>query len=339
MSAPYATKMETLDDKTYALMQAALLEIPRGNWARAAEALEQAAALHAEAGRAYDEARCLQLAATLRRSAGDLNEAQSLSAQASSVAQTDKSLAISIAAERAETAFAQGRYREAVAFWTEAIERAPQAGLKAEGLSAMLRRRAASFLALSETVRAVQDFDAAYELMLSSPATKDTASFVRLEQAGLLWQYAEAQRAEQVLNELEAAEGEAASPHLMAELLVMRSRLSRAEGRLDEAVAFARRSREAALQAVAPLSYFAASIELAEGLQAKEDLAGAYGTLSTAWATLSDVLGKEAASSWVEPCLIAFRARWGDEAFLKAKSDYESGRRAEIRKREEASND
>jgi tetratricopeptide (TPR) repeat protein len=338
LAATNVVEMSNLDNQAYALMQSALADIPRGHWAQAAEALESAAALHAKAGRAYDEARCLQLAATLRRSAGELNEAQTLGARASSVAQRDEPLSVSIDAERAETAFAQQRYQEAASLWTKAIERAREAGLLAEGLSAMLRRRAAALMALYEIERAGKDFNEAYALLNSSSA-KESASFVRVEQARLFWQYGEADRAEQLLNELETKADVATNSHLMAELLVMRSRMTRAAGKVDASIEFARRSREAALQAVAPLSYFAASLELAEGLQLKEDLMSAYETLATAWATLSDVLGKETARSWVEPCLIAFRARWGDEAFLKAKSDYEARRRAEIKSRAQTSNE
>src|SRR5260370_1436933 len=78
--------------------------------------------------------------------------------------------------------------------------------------------------------------------------------------------------AEQAVAAMEAElEDGPADPHLRAELLLMRARLARAAGQMDEAVRHARDARDAALQAVAPVSYFAASAELAEALQSRGD--------------------------------------------------------------------
>jgi tetratricopeptide (TPR) repeat protein len=314
-------------------MQSALALIPQGNWQAAAAALEQAAGLHANAGRAYDEARCLQLAATLRRSAGDLEQARLLNQRAAAVAPGDAPLAVSILAEQAETAFAEGRYPAAVSAWATALDQGRQAGLKADGLSAMLRRRAAAFLALDQVASANSDFDQAYQL-LEAAHGGETAAFVRVEQANGLWQYGHLDAAEQAIAATESGlDGESTGPHLLAELLVLRSRLARGAGRMDTAAEYARRAREAALQAVAPLSYFAAGVELAEALQAQGDYTGAYGTLATTWATLSDVLGREVARSWVEPCLAAYNVVWGDLAFQQARSEYEAQRRAATERR------
>ena len=122
MPAPSSQGSQALNDQAYALMQSAVALIPQGGWQEAAAALEKAAGLHAQAGRAYDEARCLQLAATLRRSAGEPEKARSLVEQAATVAPTDQPLAVSISAERAETAFAEGRFQEAVSAWTTALD-------------------------------------------------------------------------------------------------------------------------------------------------------------------------------------------------------------------------
>ena len=330
MPAPSSQGSQALNDQAYALMQSAVALIPQGGWQEAAAALEKAAGLHAQAGRAYDEARCLQLAATLRRSAGEPEKARSLVEQAATVAPTDQPLAVSISAERAETAFAEGRFQEAVSAWTTALDEARCAGLKADGMSALARRCAAAYMALGEFEHANNDFDEAFRL-LDAARGRETAWFVRIEQARLLLQIGHSDQAEQVLTALEAGlQHEPPGPHLLAELLGLCARMARAAGQMGTAIEYARRSRDAALQAVAPLSYFAASVELAEALQAQGDLSGAYGTLSTAWATLSDVLGKETAGSWIEPCLIGYQVRWGESAFQQAKNAYEARRRAEI---------
>ena len=311
------------DDQALALMRRARELIPRGEWEGASAALEQAAALHEAAGRVYDRARCLQLAATLRRSAGDAENARLLADRAAAVAPEDPQLAVSIATEQAEAAFAESRYRDAVSAWSRAIEQAREAGLKADGLSALLRRRAAALVSAGEVEPASRDYDEAFRLLEASQG-RETAGFVRTEQADLLFQYGHADRAAQVLDALDAGSG----PHLLAETLVMRARLAHAAGRIDDAIECASRAREAALKAVAPVSYFAAGVELAEAYEARLDRINAYGALATAWATLNDLLGEGVARSWVEPVLICYQIQWGEQAFLDAKRDYEARRRA-----------
>jgi tetratricopeptide (TPR) repeat protein len=176
-------------------MQAAVDLIASGNWPEAAASLENAACLHAEAGRDYDQARCLQLAATLRRSSGQVEKTRSLVDRAANCAQEDRPLAISIAAERAETSFAGGQYEDAVSAWNDALDKAREAGLKADGRSALLRRRAAAFPALRQIGLARVDFDLACELVGTSHG-RETAGFVRTEEANLLLHYGYADDAE-----------------------------------------------------------------------------------------------------------------------------------------------
>jgi tetratricopeptide (TPR) repeat protein len=317
------------DDHAYALMQAALAHIPEARWTEAADELEQAAALHEQGGREYDRARCLQLAATMRRSAGDLDRAEMLIAKAQAIGSENQPLSVSIAAERAETDFAQARYRDAVESWTTAIERGRDARLTPASLSALFRRRALAFLELTEFELADRDFDEACRL-LKSGGDVDAASLARLEQVYLLWRQGEIERATRVLDEFQKQVGGPLNAHVRSEWQLQRSRLARSEGQMDRALEFAREARTSALEAVAPVSYFSASVELGEALQASGDLAAAYEAMATAWATLSDVLGKETASSWIEPALMGFSMRWGDEAFQKAKAEYETRRRAEL---------
>src|SRR6185437_12532454 len=111
--------------------------------------------------------------------------------------------------------------------------------------------------------------------------------------------------------------------HLRADILVLRSKLARAGGQFGGAVEFAKSAREAALEAVAPVSYFAAASELAQSFDAQGDRKSSYGALATAWATLGDLLGDGVARSWVEPLLLAFQVKWGDQAFARAREAYE----------------
>ncbi len=230
-----------------------------------------------------------------------------------------------IAAEEAETASSQGRDSDAAAAWTTALDRARSAGLKADGVSAMLRRRAAAYVGLDRIEDAGRDYDEAYRLTDVEHGS-DVAGFVRIEQARALLDSGHAAEAERVVSVLDPLN---ASEHLLAEIFVLRAKLERQHGHADKAISYATRARTAALAAVAPLSYFAASAELADILQWRGERTQAYGILATTLATLSDVLGKEVARSWVLPIVSAYQALWGGQSFNDAKSQYESERRAQ----------
>ncbi|MBI2753362.1 MAG: hypothetical protein HYX46_07590 [Betaproteobacteria bacterium] len=307
------------DNQAWELMQSAHRFVEAGEWPRAAAALEQAAAIHKEAGRDYDQARCLQLAASLRRSAGDPARARLLIERAAAAAPEDLPLAVSIATERAEAASLEGRHPDAVRLWDEAIAKARQAEAKPENLSALLRRRAKSRLALHELQPAAADFDEAAALL-----DPRLAAFVRTEQAELLLRDGHAEEAARTLDGIDTS-GDA---HLRAEALVLRARAARTSGRFAEALDFAADARDAALEAVAPVSYFAAALELAASFEAQGDVVNCYGTLATAWATLGDVLGQGVASSWVEPVLLTYQVKWGNDAFAATRQEYEARRRA-----------
>jgi tetratricopeptide (TPR) repeat protein len=333
-AADETAPVQERDDRAHALMQSALALVPSGRWCDAAAALEDAAGLHALAHRTYDEARCLQLAATLRRSAGQTGLSRALTQRAAALAPTSQPLKVSIFAEQAETAQADGRLDDAVAAWTAALDTGRRTGLKAEGINAMLRRRAAAHLALGQVNRAASDFDEAAQAIAA--VDPELPLWVRLEQADLLRESGRAHESEQVLRPIEAAcRDKVPSAWLRAELCVQQARLARTRGQLDATLDLARKARATALDAVAPLTYFAASAELAETLRLQNDLPGAYGTLATAWATLGDLLGEETARSWVEPCLLAYQLSWGESAFQQARAAYESQRRVALSQTEQ----
>jgi hypothetical protein len=52
----------------------------------------------------------------------------------------------------------------------------------------------------------------------------------------------------------------------------------------------------------------------------------AYASLTKGWATLSDLLGRDAARASFEPALLDLKNRWGDEAFAAVKAEYEASR-------------
>jgi len=310
--------MTVAEDRAYDLMQSAHRLIADGEWSEAASALEQAATIHQDAGRAYDEARCLQLAATLRRSAGDAVRASMLAERAAAINPEDSTVGVSIAAEQAQSAFDQGRFQESIAAWDRAIDLASAAQSLPQAVSTLLRKRAATCAATGAIDRASQEFEKAAQLLESS-GDISAAGFVRVEHAGMLAQQGRADAAGQLLDSIDTKD----DAHLRAETLVLRAKLAREAGRFEESIGYATAARDAALQAVAPVSYFAAAGELAQNFDALGDFTNSYGALATAWATLGDLLGEGVAKSWVEPLLLAFKFKWGDEQFARSKKAYE----------------
>ena len=306
-------------DQAATLMRTALGRIGAGDWRGAADDLTQAAALHAQAGRSYDEARCLQLAATLQRFSGDAAAAGALLQRAAARPVADLPLAVSIQAEAAEQAHAAGRMDEALAAWTACLAIAESAGLGAAGMTALLDRRSEAALWLGQ-------FDQAEADLRRACALSDTATALRLraQHAGRLLDLGELQRAADALPPAEVTQ----DAQTRAMLLTQQARLARLSGDIDAARRHAEAARVAAREAVAPLPYFTASVELAEAFDAAGDRPHSCGALATAWATLSDLLGREVARSWVEPCLFALRLRWGDEAFAAARQAHDAARRA-----------
>jgi tetratricopeptide (TPR) repeat protein len=310
--------MTVAADRAHELIESAHRLIAEGSWADAAAALEEAASVHKHADRSYDEARCLQLAATLRRSSGDAVHAAMLAERAAAIPADDAPLALSIAAEQAQSAFDQGEFSESIAAWDRAIESARAAKLQPAPVSALFRKRAAARAATGAIDQASSDFEEA-STRLESTGDKSGSRFVRVEQAGMLAQNGRVEQAQQILDSIDAKD----DAYLRAEIFVLRAKIARAAGRFHEAIDSATYARDAALEAVAPVSYFAAASELAQNFDARGDFKNSYGALATAWATLGDLLGDAVARSWVEPLLLAFKFKWGDEAFTRARKAYE----------------
>jgi tetratricopeptide (TPR) repeat protein len=321
-----------IDDRALAMMASANDLIGEGRQRDAAAMLEEAAHLHEEAGRPYDQARCLQLAATLRRSAGDTDLAKSLAQQAAGLRVDDGPLSVSIAAETAEIATAESRFEDAVAGWTDAIEKGTRAGLRTDEVSAFVRRRAANLIELCRFGDAEADFIRAFDLTRSAHG-EDVAAFILIEEANHLCDAGEASLARAVADRVAILTArESSSAHLRGELQVLLARLAKDTGDLKAMETHAAKARALGREAVAPLTYFSASVQLADAFQLHGERTQAYRTLATTWATLGDLLGPDVAASWVQPCLQAFQLSWGDDAFQEAKSQYEASRRAEIKR-------
>ena len=165
MKKETSSSQANYDDKAYALMQSALDLMSNGLWQQASLKLKNAALIHQQTGRVYDEARCLQLAATLSRASGELSKAENLVNRASTVASKNLPLSISIQCEQAEIAYAENRFEDAIKSWTDALKNSGEAGLGSDGFSAILRRRAATYILLEQIRESRQDYDAAFHIL------------------------------------------------------------------------------------------------------------------------------------------------------------------------------
>ncbi|KVD68441.1 hypothetical protein [Burkholderia ubonensis] len=329
-------------DHTSTLLDAALARLRRGDLAGAAEALEQAAGATtaSPASRdAIDRARSLQLAASLRSALGQSEAARALADQAAAVLPGDVPTEIAALVRQAEADEAAGRWRDAARRYGMALDEARQTPIGADAsvpppsgtpppsapqsdatrLIALLRARAACLIADGAYAEAAADFDAACAL-----ATPPIAAFLRTEHARLLADAGAFDAARAALPPPDPNDAQ-----LAAEIGVEHARLERAAGHWSAARLAAGAARARALEAVAPVPYFAASVELAEIHDALGERTDAYGSLATAWATLSDLLGADVARSWVEPCLLALRMRWGEAGFDQAKRAHDDRRRAQ----------
>jgi tetratricopeptide (TPR) repeat protein len=312
----------------HGLLQQANRLIWDGDWRGAARLLLQAASLAECDGRAADAARARQMAASLSRYAGD-TEGALASAQALAATPADPArMAFAAAAERGETHLADGDYDAAIDAYRAAFEQADRLALPPAWRATVLRR-------LGEAqVRAGQSDDGLATFAQASTLHRDEgdvlgAASIDVEGAEALaaagdWPQALAasDRAQHAVQALDA-------PALAARVALLRARRARADGDGACALAAAEQARTLALTAVAPLSYFAAAALLAELHDAQHDRVAAYRVLAAAWATLSDLLGRDIGASWIKPLLLAFNLRWGDAEFARVKGEHDAQRRAE----------
>lgn len=299
-------------------LQSAIDRIPRGEWREAAIDLERAATLHRAAGQPAQEARCLGFAASLSRAAGDPKISEGLATRAQSLLPKNLPLLVALQAERAEAAFVQGKYDQAVQIATAALADAED--LPPDLYAALLRRRAEANVWLENGAAADADYDAAAQRL-----APDLVPFLRIEQAKAWIRTGDRERVRRVLILVPTDD-----PHVAAEVGVIEARLLRAEGEFVEAAMTAAHARALALEAIAPVPYFAACVEQAEAMRASDDRVGAYRVLATAWVTLADLLGRDVARSWVEPVLTAYQIAWGEEGFAAIKRAHDDARRREV---------
>ncbi|MFC5741337.1 hypothetical protein [Dyella tabacisoli] len=297
-----------------------------GRLHEARDLLDEAAALHHQLQHDYDEVRCTHLAATLSRIVGDLEGACERARRALEQASPHTPEAVSAAAELAESLGVQGDAELAAEYWRLAITHAEAAGALATSIAAMQRRRAMLLASREQWASALDALSEARALYRAQGEAGDALRTL-IEITTALGHQGQANEAHQRWQEAWAEAQAQDDPQARSDLRLLQASLLLQENNVGSAREAAAQARQAALDASMPVNYVAASMmisELAEHAQAEQE---AYAALATGWATLIDLLGREAAAETFRPPLQALRSRLGDERFTAAKHAYEEQQR------------
>jgi tetratricopeptide (TPR) repeat protein len=315
------------DELAAALTNHANSLITSGQITDARKMLDEAAAIHQHSKHPYDEARCTHLAATLCRMEGNIPEARKRIQRAEELAEPGTPIAVSVATEYGEIAFSLKDGLKAAAAYQRAFDEGCVAGLTDVAKSALLRKRANALVMSAKHEEAAIDLDTAYELLVKVGDTKNAVR-VLVEKATALHQggiHADAERAINIALE-EARVGN--DYHALSDLYLLNATIAIQQHNLSAALEAAHTARSHALSAIAPLSYVSAALAIAEINETSKDRVAAYEALACGWATVSDLLGPEAAKDLFEPKMMAMQQSWGSENFTRAKETYEAERRA-----------
>lgn len=314
-----------MNHKESSLLQQANRRVQDGDWRGAARLLKQAAVLAEGEGCGAEAARAHQMAASLLRFSGDtegaLASAQALAATAT--ADPDR-VAFAAAAERAEALAAAGDGEAAVAAYRDALTYADVLRFPPTWRAAVLRRLGEAQARTGSLAAARASYAEARALHAQSGDTSG-ARLVDVEYAEALVGVAAGSDLTAAIVAAQAAQQDAA---LAPRLALLRARLALQQGDVAAALGAAQETRELALDAVEPVSYFAAAALLAQIHVIAGDRMAAYRALASAWATLGDLLGRDIAASWVRPLLLALAVQWGEAGFAQVKAAYDAERHA-----------
>jgi tetratricopeptide (TPR) repeat protein len=312
------------------LVRRATTLVAGGRLADAGKLFEQAVALHRKAHRREDESRCLTLLAQCCRLMGDTQGAWEAVGRARRLAPVPSKAAVEAAAEYAEVALVHGDLEGAVAAISDALDHRRQLGIAENGTDARLeRQRGVVNGALGHAADAATDMDRAARAF-ERIGDGTSARRVLVEKATLLQQAGSIDAYEAAARDARAAVVRADDQALGAELDLLDGAAAVIAGRLDDAEALTRTARDKALASVQPTTYVGACVALSEIADIRGDPVGAYEALAVGWATLGDLVGRDAAGTVFRPRLEELEQRWGVEAFARTREAYEDRRRREL---------
>jgi len=315
------------DDLAEALALHANALVQAGKISTAQQELDEAATIHRTRGRVYDEARCTQFAASLCRFAGHLDEAKLRANRALELIESNGPIAVSAHAELGEIALAEGNSAKAAQAYGAALEAGEATGLVDSARAALLRKRATALTIAAKYQDAVHDLATAHDLLVRS-GDHATALRTLIEQATALRHADQPMDAEPIVRRAMDLAGQAGDHAALADLHLLLAARALDQRDAGSAMAAAQAAREHALAGNAPTPYIGATHAIAQLAEATGDRLRAYEALATGWATISDLLGGDAARMSFEPTLREVRKRWGVPAFDEIKKTYEENRRA-----------
>lgn len=287
-----------------------------------AAALEEAADLWSTLGAPERQGSCLLLAASTRRLAGDPKGARR-DLELGLAAELPPRIKKGFEAEWCEQELANGRAESAYQGFTRLLASVTDE-LEPVQRAQLYQRRAAAATAGQQHPQAADDFLRSAVILREQGYHAD-AEASTLAAAAVLSD-AEPELAEcvvaAVLQNVPTDGAAAARRGLVGGRIAMRA------GRPIVALERFDAARQGALDVGDLLSYHVAAVEAAHAAEALGDFETAYARLATAWASLSDTLGREAAAQMIRPELQGLRERLGADSFAAAKRKYETGRRS-----------
>ena len=294
-----------------------------GDLGTAAAALEEAAGRWEALEEPSRVGHALLLAAAARRLTGDLGAARHDHARAAAADLPDP-LSRALDAERAEQDLAGGDADVAHERFTAVLDELPpdrEPLLRAQ----LLQRRAAAAVDAARWRDAATDLMDA-EALYAAHGTRDEAEATALGAAAAIANVDMAV-AEDVLSAVAAdppQDGSAAARRgvVGGQIAMTADRPALALERFDAA-------RQGALDVRDPIAYLTAAVEGSRAAERLGDDATAYARLATAWATLGDLLGADAARQLARPLLLDLRDRFGVPRVDAARAAYEEAARGE----------
>lgn len=314
------------------LAERATAALEGGDLAAAQHGFARSAAAHAAAGDRAAASIGFRLAGLVAVLAGRAGDAAPLADAAFAHGEDDPRLrfaALVLLAEvhrvAGEGPAAAERLAEAIAL-VDGQARAGRPVASVLELGALLRRRASVGHALGRNEEAVADLDrAARELGAAGQAA--SAAATELELFGVLHD-ASADAAHAALATARSWAVQSGDPSVRAQVDAVAGSAALAAGDLTRARDLLTAARDGALAALDAGTYLAASAGLAMAAEQLGDRQAAYATLTSAWVTIADLLGREVAVAAVRPQLLGLRERWGGPEFAAVKEAHDALRRS-----------
>ncbi|MEC5385354.1 hypothetical protein VVD49_06440 [Uliginosibacterium sp. H3] len=289
--------------------------------------LEEAVGIHRALEHSEDEARCMQMVASLCRLGGKVDEAVRWARDALELVDNAGPIAVATWSELGEIELARGDTAASATAFATALALGDSAGLGAAARAALLRKHAVALVNNGQHAEAALALNTAHDI-LTGIGDQTNALRTLIELATTLHYAGEAEKcAVLVRHIIDVAPG---LPDYAAladiQLLVAAQGFEKNDPAAALAASYA--ASEAALRAIVPATYFAASVSASRAANALGDQPEAYRVLATAWVTLADAIGSDAARAWVSPVLSALQTEWGEQVFSDVRARHDAQRRA-----------